>query len=170
MTTAVHVRAYESRDHDVCSALWEDLTEWHRMLYARHEIGELDAGREHDRHLARVGAQNIWVAEVDGVVAGFAALVVDGERGELEPVIVSAAHRRRGVGERLVAAVIAAARERGLRQLKVRPVARNTHAIRFFRWCGFDVLGHLDLLMDLVPREGGPWRAGERIANRDFRV
>jgi GNAT superfamily N-acetyltransferase len=166
----VELRAYESRDHGACRALWAELTEWHRKLYARPEIGELDAGGALDGHLARVGAENVWIAEVDGVVAGFAGLVVDGERGELEPVVVSSAYRRLGVGQGLVAAVIAAARERGLRQIKVRPVARNTHAIRFFHWCGFNVLGHLDLLMDLVPRERGPWRAGERIANRDFRV
>ena len=170
MTTAVHVRAYESRDHDVCRTLWAELAEWHRDLYARPEIGELDAGRQLEGHLAKVGAENVWVAEVDGVVAGLAALVVDGERGELEPLVVSAAHRWRGVGPRLVAAVITAARARGLRQIKARPVARNTQAIKFFHRCGFDVLGHLDLLMDLEPRERGPWRAGERIADRDFRV
>jgi GNAT superfamily N-acetyltransferase len=160
------IRAYESRDLEACRRLWEELTEWHRELYGRPEI----SGPGSDAYLERVGAENVWVAESDGSIAGLAGLIVDGSRGEIEPVVVAAGHRGRGIGRALVEAVVAEARRRGLRQLKVRPVARNEAALAFFQRSGFDVLGHVDLLLDLVPRERGDWREGERLAGVRFRV
>ena len=63
--------------------------------------------------------------------------------------------------------MIAAARELGFPRLRVRPVGRNTEAIRFFHSVGFDVLGRIDLRIDLEDISRFP---GERIAGRDFRV
>jgi len=162
----VIVRPYEPADLHTCRALWEELTEWHRELYDRPEIG----GPGFDAHLDRVGAENVWVADVDGEVVGLAGLIVEGDRGELEPVVVLCGYRRRGTGSRLVEMVVGEAQRRGLRQLKVRPVARNAAALEFFQRAGFDVLGHVELLRDLVPRELGDWRDGERLAGVQFRV
>jgi hypothetical protein len=67
-------------------------------------------------------------------------------------------------------AVIEAARTRGVHQLKVRPVARNAPAIRFFHELGFDVLGQVELFMDFGPAARQIWQPGEQIADRDFRV
>ena len=33
------VRPFESRDTEACRRLWEDLTEWHRQIFASPEIG-----------------------------------------------------------------------------------------------------------------------------------
>jgi hypothetical protein len=51
--------------------------------------------------------------------------------------------------------------------VEVRPAARNVRALQFFHRLGFDVLGQLELTLDLVRPER--WQAGERLADRDFR-
>ena len=161
------VRGYESRDLDACRGLWVELTQRHRDIFDAPEIGGDDPGRSFDEHLAKVGAENIWVAEVEGGVVGLAGLIADVP--ELEPVVVSQAHRGQGIGRLLAETVISAAREGGARTIQVRPVGRNVEAIRFFHELGFDVLYQLELGMDLVERERDPWIPGERLAGRDFR-
>ena len=86
---------------------------------------------------------------------------------ELEPIVVGEAARGSGIGRALAEAVIAAARELGFPRVRVRPVGRNTEAIRFFHAVGFDVLGRVDLRLDL---EEISRLRGERIAGREFRV
>ena len=71
------VRGYEPRDLDACRGLWVELTQWHRDIFNAPEIGGDDPGRAFDEHLANVGAENIWVAEVDGRLAGLAGLIPD---------------------------------------------------------------------------------------------
>jgi GNAT superfamily N-acetyltransferase len=85
-------------------------------------------------------------------------------------MVVAELYRGQGIGRQLAESVIARARANGLRQLEVRPVARNADALRFFHGLGFDVLGQLELLLDLVEPESEIWRSGERVAGRDFRV
>ncbi len=164
------IRPYHPGDRDACRALWVELTEWHREIYASPGIGGDDPGSKFDGHLARVGPGSLWVAEVDGEVVGLAGLMEreDGEL-EVEPTVVAAGHRRAGIGRRLIAEVVAAARERGESVLNVRPVGRNAEAIRFYRAVSFDVVGHVELFIDLRDDEG-PWRDGEEIAGRRFRV
>jgi GNAT superfamily N-acetyltransferase len=162
----VIVRPYEPADLDSCRRLWEELTEWHRRLYERPEIG----GSGFDAHRERAGSDNLWVAELEGEVVGLAGLLVDGDRGEIEPVVVAAQRRGQGIGRRLVEEVVGEACRRGFRQLKVRPVARNEAALSFFQRAGFDALAHVELVRDLVPREHGDWREGERLAGVPFRV
>jgi N-acetylglutamate synthase-like GNAT family acetyltransferase len=161
------VRGYEPRDLEACRGLWVELTQRHRDIFDAPEIGGEDPGRAFDEHLAKVGAENIWVAEVEGRVVGLAGLIP--EAFELEPVVVAEQHRGQGVGRLLAEAVISAARERGARTIQVRPVGRNVEAIRFFHELGFDVLDQVQLSMDIVDRERDPWIAGERLADRDFR-
>ena len=165
MPDAFAIRPYEDGDLAACRALWAELTEAHRQLYADPTIGGDEPGRAFDGPLA--AAEGIWVADADGEVVGLAGLLVGGGKGELEPVVVAVAWRGRGVGRRLVEAVVAASRDRGLRHVSVRPVGRNSEAIRFFHALGFDVLARVDTQLDLDPRSRQP---GERIAGRDFRV
>ncbi len=167
---AATIRSYRPADLEACRALWVELTEWHREIYASPTIGGDDPGRQFDEHLAEVGPQSLWVAEVDGRVVGLVGLMTraDGEL-EVEPAVVSANHRRSGIGRRLTDTVVAAARARGASELNVRPVGRNADAIRFYHALGFDVVGHVELFMDLRDDEG-PWRPGEEIAGRPFLV
>ena len=161
------VRGYEARDLEACRGLWVELTQWHRDIFAAQEIGGDNPGTAFDEHLTRVGAENIWVAEVDGRVVGLAGLIAD--VFELEPVVVSKQYRGEGIGRLLAEAVVSAARAAGARTVQVRPVARNVEAVRFFHDLGFDVLDQLQLSMDVADRERDPWVAGERLADRDFR-
>jgi GNAT superfamily N-acetyltransferase len=161
------VRGYEPPDLEACRGLWVELTQWHRDIYESPEIGGDDPGRAFDEHLAKVGAESIWVAEVDGRVVGLAGLIA--EDFELEPVVVSGRHRGEGIGRLLAETVVSAARDRGARTVQVRPVARNVQAVRFFHELGFDILGHVDLQLDIAERERDPWIPGERLADRDFR-
>lgn len=41
-------------------------------------------------------------------------------------------------------------------------------ALGFFYGLGFDVLGQLELIMDLRPAEQQVWRAGAELAGRPF--
>jgi GNAT superfamily N-acetyltransferase len=167
MPTEVTIRRYAPGDLEACRRLWTELTEWHRRLYDDPTFGGEDRGLAFDGHLSEVGADRICVAESDGTLVGLAGLLVEDGRAELEPIVVAATARGHGVGRALADAVIAAARELGFPRLRVRPVGRNTDAIRFFHALGFDVLGRVDLRLDLEPTERAP---GERIAGRDFRV
>jgi N-acetylglutamate synthase-like GNAT family acetyltransferase len=162
------VRGYRDSDRDACRALWVELTQWHRDIYAAPQIGGDDPAAAFDEHLALVGAENIWVLETDERVVGFVGMVLKETHAELEPIVVSTEYRGRGIGRTLAEVVIANARERGLRQVIVSPVARNTEAIGFFHSCGFEAVGQIELVLDLVDPER--WRAGERFAGRDFRV
>ena len=162
------VRGYEPGDLDACRQLWVELTQWHRDIFDAPEIGGNDPGKAFDEHLAKIGAESIWVAEADGDVIGLAGLISEPDF-ELEPIIVSEQHRKHGVGRLLASTVVGAARERGARSVEVRPVGRNVEAIRFFHELGFDIIAHVQLELDLAERNGDPWVPGERIADRDFR-
>jgi GNAT superfamily N-acetyltransferase len=162
------VRRYEERDRDACRGLWAQLTQWHRDLYDDQTIGGDDPGRGFDRYLEEKQPVAVWVADLDGRVVGLTgALALEGPRYELEPIVVDAGLRGRGIGDALARAVIERARSDGMRGVDVKPVARNSDAIRFFHAHGFDALGQLELMLDLVRPER--WRDGERLACRDFR-
>lgn len=91
---------------------------------------------QRERWIERVRALHPWVAEVDGVLAGYADLQDD---GLIDHFYVSPDFARRGVGAALMAQLLACAHERGLTALR-------THASRtaqpFFARFGFEVVAH----------------------------
>jgi hypothetical protein len=93
------VRPFESRDTDACRRLWEELTEWHRQIFDSPEIGGDDPGRAFDEHLAKIGPENVWVAEFEGQVVGLVGLIpgtepVEERMNGLEPSTFCMASRR----------------------------------------------------------------------------
>jgi GNAT superfamily N-acetyltransferase len=78
-------------------------------------------------------------------VIGLTGLMVVNDETEIEPLIVSKAHRGKGAGKKLINAVIDEACKRGVRLLNVRPVARNTKTIKFLYEEGFKNLGYIEL-------------------------
>src|SRR4029453_18386226 len=60
------VRGYEPGDLEWCRGLWVELTQWHRDIFDSPGIGGDNPGLAFDEHLAKVGAENIWVAEDNG--------------------------------------------------------------------------------------------------------
>lgn len=181
----VTVRTYRPCDLDACRALWTELVERHREIYGDPTIGGTEPGLYFDRHLARAGAEHVFVAEVSGsltpihspggrgerlrkrTIVGLTGLLATEEGPEVEPVVVARGHRGAGIGRALVEHAMAAARAAGARFLSVRPVARNVDAIRFFRRSGFRTLGRVEMFVDL----GGPprrWQPAPRVLSEEF--
>jgi predicted N-acetyltransferase YhbS len=89
--------------------------------------------------LQQIQAGGVFVAEADGTVAGFAAILPreDGD-SELDALFVEPAAWRQGVGRALVEHCCSAARSAGAAALHV---VGNPHAQAFYGACGFSVLG-----------------------------
>jgi GNAT superfamily N-acetyltransferase len=84
----------------------------------------------------------VFVAEGDGVVAGFAAVVPRPDGGaELDALFVEPHLWKRGIGRRLIDHVADVARERAASFLHV---IGNPHAEGFYVSCGFHVTGTID--------------------------
>jgi len=165
MTPSLTIRKYQPRDREQCRGLWGELTEWHREIYEDSRIGGEHPEDYFDKHLSKVGPDNLWVAVEDSLIVGLVGLMVVDEETEIEPLIVSKAHRRKGIGKQLIERVIDEARSRGVRLLNIKPVARNAQTIRFLHRQGFKNLGCVELFIDLT---GHTWKPGPKIFDCDF--
>jgi ribosomal protein S18 acetylase RimI-like enzyme len=168
MVTPVTIRPYTSFDLEPCRALWVDLTQHHRDIYADPSIGGEAPSLYFDRHLARVGADHIWVAEGEGKLLGLVGLIVEGQEAEVEPIVVAPDYRGRGIGRALLDAMVREAEKLGARFLNVRPVARNAEAIAFFNAAGFRLLGRVELCKELRPAPPGAWKPGPELFGCSF--
>lgn len=167
----VVVRLYDdSTDRDACRSLWVELTEHHRRLYDDPTIGGDDPGSYFtDTYLGLPNRAASWVAVVDGEVVGLTGLLDHGSEGEVEPMVVAARARGRGIGNRLAEAAVAESRRRGHDHVSIRPVYRNVESIRAFHAMGFETLGgFVDLTMDLRPRRH-TWHEGAALHGLTFR-
>lgn len=90
----------------------------------------------------------VVVAEVDGALAGMAALKVEAwnRRAVLWHIYIGQAYRREGIGRALVDDVMRAARERQARCLWLETQNVNYDAIQFYRRVGFRCCG-LDMTL-----------------------
>jgi len=149
----------------VVEVLWRELTEWHRQIYQDPSIGGSRPEEYFDEHLAKVGADHLWVATINSKVVGLIGLIVNKKEAEIKPIIVSKPYRNKGLGRRLVKRVIAEAEKLGIRLLSVKPVARNVEAIKFFYRQGFKNIGYIELFMDFSKRQ---WKKGLKIFNLRF--
>jgi GNAT superfamily N-acetyltransferase len=170
MTT---IRPYQPDDLEPCRHLWVELTQHHRDIYDDPTIGGENPGLYFDRYLVQAGPERIWVAEEQGQVVGLAGLLPSargiGEEAEVEPVVVAAAQRGRGIGRALLAHVVEEARRLGLRYLCVKPVARNVQAIALYYETGFRTLGEIEMFMELSPSPRGKWKSGLELLGYDFK-
>jgi len=163
------IREYQPVDFDACRTLWEELTQRHREIYDDPTIGGDDPGQGFEAYLANPERQGTWVAEVDGRVVALAGLIVKGKEGEIEPVVVSAEYRSRGIGTMLVRHVIEEAKVAGVGYVSVRPVARNREAMAFFVKLGFDLLGHVQLFQEFSGTDRSQWKSGISIHGQQLR-
>jgi putative acetyltransferase len=168
----VQIRNYAPTDLEPCRELWVHLTQWHRDIYQAPSIGGDDPGKIFDEHLAKVGNERIWLAVLEGSVVGMIGLQPGYDEGtlEIEPMVVSPEARGQGVGKALVEHVVEVVQGMGMHDLNVHVVGRNAEAIRFYHDAGFNVIGHFELFLDTRPPDKQPWREGEMIAGRSFRV
>ena len=148
LTVMISVRQYVPSDHGVCrDRLWVQLTQHHRDLYDAQYIGGDDPGADFDKHLALVGPERLWVAEIEGQLVGLTGLIVTEESSEIEPVIVDAEYRRRGVATALIDHLKVHVSAQGLPELIVRPVGRNSHMLEFMSKQGFNTIGQVELII-----------------------
>ncbi|MFH0816292.1 MAG: GNAT family N-acetyltransferase [Methanobacteriota archaeon] len=166
--TSVAIRTYTDSDLESCRKLWVELTQHHRDIYGDQTIGGDDPGHYFDDHLAKVGAENVFLAVDGAAVVGMAGLEKSGDGWLVEPAVVARDRRRGGIGRTLLAAVVKAARERRLNSLCVKPVARNASAISFFRDAGFDKLGEVYLYIDFGGLDKIGWKRGVRLGEEEF--
>ena len=81
---------------------------------------------------------DILIAELDGRVAGFAAVLTDRDKAELDGLFVEPELWRRGIGAALIDAAVHEARRRGL---SLMTVVADPAAREFYERCGFTAEG-----------------------------
>ena len=101
------------------------LPEYRALLEAHPDAIDLPA--------EQIESGDVLVAEIDGRIAGFAALI----GGELDGLFVEPALWREGIGAALVESAAHAARKRGLSLT----VTANPGARLFYERCGFSLEG-----------------------------
>lgn len=163
------IRDYQESDFEVCRSLWAELTQHHQEIYEDPAIGGEDPGRGFDAYIENTKRRGTWVAEADGEIVGFAGLIVYGEEGEIEPVIVSSPFRNKGIGTKLIQYVVREAKKTEVRFLSIRPVARNERAVSLFAKLGFNLVGQIDLFQDLSPSSDRKWKPGIEIHGNELR-
>jgi len=165
MSSSSTIRKYHPDDREQCRDLWRELAQWHREIYEDPNIGGEHPEDYFDKHLSRVGPDNLWVAADSSNVIGLVGLMVVEAEVEIEPLIVSKTYRGKGIGKQLIERVIDEARKREVRLLNIKPVARNALAIKFLYQQGFRNLGCIELFIDLT---GRTWKPGPKIYGCDF--
>src|SRR3954452_2145822 len=143
----VTVRSYRPSDHAAGRRLWSELTNQHNMMYGDTPD---DAGAGFEEYMTRLDLGGLWVADhADDGVIGMVGLVMRGRGGEVEPVVVTASHRHKGVGRKLLRHVADQAKKRSMHSLTISPASRNIEAIRSLHAAGYDVVSSIELTMDL---------------------
>ncbi len=165
----LRMRPYAPSDMESCRDLWRELNQRHRDIYDDQSIGGDDPGVEFDEHLRRRHIVGTWVTEQNDEVVAFVCLLVDGEEGEIDPIVVRSAKRSRGIGRQLLGLMVEEARRRGVRSLSIKPVARNIEAMALYHDVGFRTLGHIDMFMDLQEGMDRDWRHSIEIHGLDYK-
>lgn len=161
----IAIRGYRSEDKEACRGLWAELTQWHRDIYDDQGIGGPEPGLHFDEHLEKAGPEHLQVAVDGDVIVGLVGYLVMDEEIEVEPLVVKSSHRGRGIGSMLVNSVVERVSNTGIKFLSVRPAARNTKALEFFRAKGFDKIGRVELFIDYTGRE---WKKDLRFLDLEF--
>jgi GNAT superfamily N-acetyltransferase len=106
-----------------------------------------EAVRRRIEVLAASDADRLVVAELDGRIVGLAAIHVslaleyDEPAAKLSAIVVDREHRRRGIGEALVAAMEAEARTHGCGLIFLTTAERRGGAHAFYRRIGWEETG-----------------------------
>jgi ribosomal protein S18 acetylase RimI-like enzyme len=128
------IRSYRPEDLDPVVDLWYDA--WHAAFpdLRHHEPKEVWRRRFETEIAAE---ERVYVAEIDGRLAGFLA-VKDrgGDQGYLHEIFVTPELQRRGVGSTLMGL----AKQLAPAGLHLHTLQRNTEAARFYERHGFTVV------------------------------
>ncbi len=83
----------------------------------------------------------VLVAEEEGVIRGFLLARIIGDECELENIVVSEASQRRGLGSKLIRALMDAARDRNATRIFLEVRASNASARALYERCDFAITG-----------------------------
>jgi [ribosomal protein S18]-alanine N-acetyltransferase len=115
---------------------WMDLEAAYRLDQACFEP-EIAYTQGQLRHfLSRENSCGL-VAEVEGVLAGFAIGHRSGASGHIVTIDVASGHRRSGVGRALLRELVRRLEDSGARRIRLEVDLRNAVAIRFYEGLGF---------------------------------
>lgn len=81
-----------------------------------------------------------WVGEHDGEVVGYVGLMVIAPDADIQTIAVSAVHRARGIGGKLLTTAMSEARARQCSQLRLEVAADNESARRLYEQSGFETV------------------------------
>lgn len=124
---SLSIRPFEPEDHDAAWALWAS-TEGIGLSSANSFEGV-------SRFLRR-NPSSCFVATDNGVLVGTILCGHDGRRGLIHSLAVSAAHRRRGLGRRLVTRALAALRQEGIEKCHLLVFNENSEGRAFWKGIG----------------------------------
>jgi ribosomal protein S18 acetylase RimI-like enzyme len=149
------IRKYQDADHDSCVVLYQELAQRDAEVYQDPSISTHDFGQIFGEYLNRSDRRGTWVAVTGGRVIGIIGLLNGiGETGvcEIEPLVVSADLRGRGIGSKLVEFVKVSAKNMGYRFFTVRPELRNERAFDLYVKLGFNLVGRSSSSRIYCPR------------------
>jgi len=92
------------------------------------------------------------VFELDGVMVGYAVMLLAVDEAELLDIAIDAAHQRKGLGRKLLEAMFSLARHEGMRRVVLEVRTSNRPAISLYRAAGFEQIG---LRRDYYPALNG---------------
>jgi GNAT superfamily N-acetyltransferase len=138
MASQISIRAARSDEQHMLESL-----QWRASLSNRGDRDALLANPDAIAlPLEQIAEGCVFVAERDGVVAGFAALLPRPDGGaELDALFVEPDLWKRGIGRQLVDHIAEVARARSASFLHV---VGNPHAEGFYLSCGFRVTGTVE--------------------------
>ena len=141
----VRIRPFERADTEAVVALWRDaglVVPWN------------DPYRDIERKLT-VQPDLFLVGDVGGAVVATAMIGFDGHRGWVNYLAVDAAHRRGGLGARLMAEAERLLIDLGCPKLNLQVRSSNTGVIEWYRTLGYEPDNAVSLGKRLIPDAAG---------------
>jgi ribosomal protein S18 acetylase RimI-like enzyme len=138
------IRPASPDDLDTIAELWRDFAKDQQRFLRTSRLtkGNVRAVRDHLGDLAAL--DQVFVAEVDGVIAGFTAIVVNLPRldmyfavATISDLYVDPKYRGQGLGRRLLDRAVSRIREAGLHAVNLSVAAGNEAARKLYRSAGF---------------------------------
>jgi N-acetylglutamate synthase-like GNAT family acetyltransferase len=159
----IKIREYKDIDYDSCRSIYGELAQHHAKIFGDPAIAGDDPGQGFDKYLARPDRCGSWIAESDGKIIGLAGLnsnMSEENISEIDPVVITADFRSKGIGTRLIQHLTQVAKKKGFRFLIIKPVLRNEKAFALYVRLGFNTVGGIELMHDLFPASERTWKPG----------